>query len=396
MIGLASSVAVVYTRVIIDIAMYFGLFVIVAMALNFQYGNAGVPNMGCAVSASIGGYIVSSTITRIIFWVGTRDEFVGMLPFSTAYDWNYNNQRNTYMMNDYIAEHAFFGISMLLLSLALGFVAGWALGYIISLPAIRLRATYLIITLITMADAAQILGRNIVWISGGTLGMFVPNVFAWYPGDRTILTAVITMSIGLVCYFILRSMLNSPYGRLMRAVRENDLTVNSVGKDVIAIRRNVLMFASGITAVLGVMVAYYYSFVIETNYIRATWTYWPWLMLMVGGPGNNAGTFIGCALIIAMRRLIIVFKWALTEFIWYPIVIFEQQLLAVLLLIVMVFRPDGLIPEKLLRIPGIDYRRLTEEETQADWRVVRRDPDARTGILSRLIGAGKKKSEEAE
>jgi len=99
--------------------------------------------------------------------------------------------------------------------------------------------------------------------------MFVPNVLAWYPGDRTILTAVSTLIIGIVCYFILRTMLNSPYGRLMRAVRENDVTVSSVGKDVVAIRRNVLMFASGITAVLGVLVAYYYSFVIETNYIRA-------------------------------------------------------------------------------------------------------------------------------
>jgi len=148
--------------------------------------------------------------------------------------------------------------------------------------------------------------------------------------------------------------------------------VNSVGKDVVAIRRNVLMFASGITAVLGVLVAYYYSFVIETNYIRATWTYWPWLMLMVGGPGNNAGTFIGCALIIAMRRLIIVYKWALQKFVWYPIVIFESQLLGILLLIVMIFRPNGLIPEKLLRIAGINYKQLVRETTSVDWRVTRR------------------------
>ena len=287
------------------------------------------------------------------------------------------------------------GASIFLFSLAIGFLAGWALGYIISLPAIRLRATYLIITLITMADAAQIIGRNTVWIASGTLGMFVPNVLAWYPGDRTILTAVITMLIGIICYFVIRTMLNSPYGRLMRAVRENDITVNSVGKDVTAIRRNILMFASGITAVLGVLVAYYYSFVIETNYIRATWTYWPWLMLMIGGPGNNAGTFVGCALIIAMRRLIIVFKWQIAEYVWYPITIFEQQLLGALLLLVMIFRPNGLIPEKLLRIPGIDYKRLVREETKADWRITRTNPEEKKGLLSRVTGR-KKKTEEGE
>jgi branched-chain amino acid transport system permease protein len=388
MIGLIGSmIAVEYQRIIIDIAMYFGLFVIVAMALNFQYGNAGVPNMGCAVSASIGGYIVSAIITRLLFWVGVQAG-VGILPWASNYDWNYNNQLNTYMMNDYLAEHAFVGISFFLFSLALGFFAGWVLGYIITLPAIRLRATYLIITLITMADAAQILGRNIIPISGGTLGMFVPNVLAWYPGDRTILTAVVTLIIGIVCYFILRTMLNSPYGRLMRAVRENDITVQSVGKDVVSIRRNVLMFASGITAVLGVLVAYYYSFVIETNYIRATWTYWPWLMLMVGGPGNNAGTFIGCALIIAMRRLIIVFKWSIAKFVWYPIVIFEQQLLGLLLLVVMIFRPNGLIPEKLLRIPGINYKRLVRETTSVDWRITRR-VEEKGGFLRGLRSRGK-------
>ena len=387
--GLGSLVAVEYTRVIIDIAMFFGLFVIVAMALNFQYGNAGVPNMGCAVSASIGGYVVSAIITRLLFWIGAQDG-VNILPYASDYDWVYNNQMNTYAMNEYLAEHALLGASIFLLSLAVGFLAGWALGYIISLPAIRLRATYLIITLITMADAAQIIGRNTVWIASGTLGMFVPNVLAWYPGDRTILTAVITMLIGLVCYFVLRTMLNSPYGRLMRAVRENDITVNSVGKDVIAIRRNVLMFASGITAVLGVMIAYYYSFVIESNYIRATWTYWPWLMLMIGGPGNNAGTFVGTALIIAMRRLIIVFKWQIAKFVWYPITIFEQQLLAVLLLLVMVFRPNGLIPEKLLRIPGIEYKRLVREETTVDWRTTRTNPEESKGMLSRITGRRKK------
>jgi len=394
MIEIAASTAVVYQRIIIDIAMYFGLFVIVAMALNFQYGNAGVPNMGCAVSASIGGYTVSAFITRIVYWVGTNAN-IGMKPYATDFDWNYNNQFNTYLMNDYIAEHALFGMSMFLLSIALGFLMGWLMGYVISLPAIRLRATYLIITLITMADAAQILGRNVIWISGGTLGMWVPNVLSWYPGDRTIIMAVATMLIGIICYFILRTMLNSPYGRLMRGVRENDLTVQSVGKDVTAIRRNVLMFASGITAVVGVLIGYYYSYVIQSNFIRATWTYWPWLMLMIGGAGNNAGTFIGCALIIAMRRVIIVYKWALESFVWYPIVIFEQQLLATLLLIVMIFRPDGLIPEKLLRIPGIDYKRLVHEEVEVDWRIERTDPSERGGILSRITDGGKKK-EEAE
>jgi branched-chain amino acid transport system permease protein len=383
MIGIAASVgAALYQRIIIDVAMYFGLFVIVAMALNFQYGNAGVPNMGCAVSAICGGFTVSAITTRVAFylalWGGTD-----IKPWFSAFDWVYNNQYNIYALNDFLMERSLLSISLFLFSLALGFILGWGLGYVISLPAIRLKGTYLIITLITMADASQIIGRNTWWLSGGTLGMWVPNVLGWYPGDRGLLTAVITLTIGIISYFIFRTMLNSPYGRLMRAIRENEITVGSVGKDVVGIRRNVLMFASGLTAVLGVLLAFYYSYCIETNYLRATWVYWPWLMLMVGGPGNNAGTFLGSALIIIMRRLLIVFKWNVKAFVWYPIPFFESQLLGLLLILVMIFRPSGLIPEKLLRIPGINYRQLVRETTEVDWRASTRAKEE-GGILQSL------------
>ena len=87
------------------------------------------------------------------------------------------------------------------------------------------------------------------------------------------------------------------------------------------------------------------------------------LMLLIGGAGNNAGTWIGCALVIAMKRLISIFRGQLGRFVWYPVVIFEQQLWALLLLAVLIFRPKGLIPEKPLRIAVINYKRLMREES---------------------------------
>jgi len=276
---LTSNVAAVTgtQRLIVDIAMYFGLFVIVAMALNFQYGNAGIPNMGCAVQVIVGGFTVSALTTRLIFTM-VEGAGVELQPWANDFDWVYNNPANVDITNDYIANNAMFGWSMLLFSLAMALILGAVIGWVISLPAIRLRATYLMIVLITMADAAQIFGRNIPAISGGTLGMFIPNIFEWYPGDRTVLSAVITLLIGLVSFFLFRTMLNSPYGRLMRAIRENEVTVGSVGKNVVGIRRNILMFASGVTALSGTLIAFYFSFVVEANYQRAFWTYWPWLM----------------------------------------------------------------------------------------------------------------------
>ncbi len=365
---LTSGVAVEgMARLIVDIAMYFGLFVIVAMALNFQYGNAGIPNMGCAVQVITGGFFTSAITVRLMFTI-VEGAGLELQTWATDFDWTYNNPANVAIVNDYITTHSTFGWSMLLFSLAGSLVMGAVVGYIISLPAIRLRATYLMIVLITMADAAQIFGRNIPWIAGGTLGMFIPNIFAWYPGDRTVLTAVITLFIGLVSFLVFKTMLNSPYGRLMRAIRENEITVGSVGKNVVGIRRNILMFASGITAVVGSLVAFYFSFVVEANYQRAFWTYWPWLMLILGGPGNNAGTFLGCALIVAMRRVIIVNKWFLQDLFFFPVAYFESILLGVLLVAVIMFRANGLIPEKLLYIPGINYTMMVQEEVEIDWK----------------------------
>lgn len=390
---LTSGVAVEGSaRLIVDIAMYFGLFVIVAMALNFQYGNAGIPNMGCAVQVIVGGFTVSAISTRLIFTLASSAG-VELLPWANDFDWVYNNPANVRMVNEFISTRALFGWSMLLFSLAMSVILGAVIGWLISLPAIRLRATYLMIVLITMADASQIFGRNIPAISGGTLGMFIPNIFEWYPGDRTVLTAVITLLLGLISFFIFRTMLNSPYGRLMRAIRENEITVGSVGKNVVGIRRNILMFASGITSLSGTLLAFYFSFVVEANYQRAFWTYWPWLMLILGGPGNNAGTFLGCALIVAMRRIIIVNKWFLQAVFFFPIAYFESILLGMLLILVIMFRPNGIIPEKLLYIPGINYSRMVQEQVKVDWRSAPKARGTTSGLsgIRDLLGGSKKR-----
>ncbi|MCK4702124.1 branched-chain amino acid ABC transporter permease, partial [Candidatus Bathyarchaeota archaeon] len=393
---LTSGVAVSGTaRLIVDIAMYFGLFVIVAMALNFQYGNAGIPNMGCAVQVIVGGFTVSALTTRLIFSMA-KSAGVELRPWADDFDWVYNNPFNVDVTNTFIKDKPMFGMSMLLFSLAVALILGAVIGWIIALPAIRLRATYLMIVLITMADASQIFGRNIPWISGGTLGVFIPDIFKWYQGDRTILMAIITLLIGLVSFFIFRTMLNSPYGRLMRSIRENEITVGSVGKNVVGIRRNILMFASGITALSGTLLAFYFSYVVEANYQRAFWTYWPWLMLILGGPGNNAGTFLGCALVVAMRRVIIVNKWFLQEVFFFPIAYFESILLGVLLLVVIIFRPNGLIPEKLLYIPGVNYRRLVDEEVVVDWRDASKSRGASSGISGIFRTLGGKKEEAGD
>jgi branched-chain amino acid transport system permease protein len=336
-------------RIVVDIAMYFGLFLIVAMALNFQYGNAGIPNMGCAVQVIIGGFTISAITTRVTFII-IQKAGIELLPYSSSFDWVYNNNINVReITNEFLKNHPFLSISLIIFSLATAMILGTIIGWLISLPAIRLKSTYLIITLMTMADIAHIVGRNVPLIAGGTLGIHVPDLFKWYPGDRGVILSMITLLIGLVCFIIFRTMLNSPYGRLMRALRENEITLGSVGKDVVGIRRNILMLASGITAISGALLAFYFSFVVEANYAREL--------------------FLGTLVVVLMRRFIIIYKWFFSKIFFFPISFFERMLLGLLLLIFIIFRPRGIIPEKLLYVPGINYRKLVREDAKVDWRV---------------------------
>ena len=113
---LTSGVAVEGTaRLIVDIAMYFGLFVIVAMALNFQYGNAGIPNMGCAVQVITGGFTVSALTMRLMFTM-IEGAGVELQPWATDFDWTYNNPANVRIANEFIETNSMFGWSMLLLA----------------------------------------------------------------------------------------------------------------------------------------------------------------------------------------------------------------------------------------------------------------------------------------
>jgi hypothetical protein len=116
---------------------------------------------------------------------------------------------------------------------------------------------------------------------------------------------------------------------------------------------------------------------------------------MIGGPGNNAGTYLGAILIIVMRRLLTIYKWEIERFVWYPIPFLEQQLLGLLLLLVMMFRPSGLIPEKSLRIKGVPYSKMIKETVKVDWRTIRNQKEDKPFKLKWFFNSilKKKKSE---
>lgn len=347
--------------VLMNSAIFFGQYLIIAAALNFQYGNAGIPNMSNNLSVACGAYVTSSLVIRISMFI------VGMAGVTFRPDWVFDNPYNVSAITVFLRTHPLLGISLFLLSLALALVFGTLLGGLIAIMSGRLRTSILMVLLYVLASVGNIFATNISWLAGGTHGAFVPNFLSWYPGENMLIVAVTTLLVGFFCFYIIRTIQNSPFGRLMRAVRENEWTVASMGKDVVRIRREVMMFSSGMMAVTGVLIALYYNYVQYKFYDQLTYTLWPWLMITVGGMGNNAGSLIGVIFGVGLLKLISTFNMLYGSVIASTgraslFLVLENMALSVLLLIFLVFKPHGLIPEKRLYIHKIDYRNLVAEE----------------------------------
>jgi branched-chain amino acid transport system permease protein len=130
-----------------------------------------------------------------------------------------------------------------------------------------------------------------------------------------------------------------------------------------------MMFSSGMMAVTGVLIAFNYNFVQYQMFSRNDFTFWPWLMVIIGGAGNNAGALMGVLVGVGLIRGISMLNMVFGDVIAASrqtamIGFLENMALGALLIIAMAFKPRGLIPEKKLFIPGIDYEGLIREEIQ--------------------------------
>jgi len=163
----------------------------------------------------------------------------------------------------------------------------------------------------------------------------------------------------LVLLWMAEKALKSPWGRMMRAIRDNEVSAEAMGKNVTARHLQVFILGSAICGLAGAMMTTLDGILNPSSYQPLRFTFLVWVMVIVGGSGNNFGAVLGAMLIW--------FLWVQVE----PIGLFLMQLLTagmpdgdlkshlldsaahmrlftmgVILLLVLRFSPRGLIPEK--------------------------------------------------
>jgi branched-chain amino acid transport system permease protein len=315
---------------------YFGLYLAISISLNLESGYTGIPNFG-KVLYFAGGSAFSGWVALHVaaYLVGVKGDPMGTGNFLIA------NQISSVLQGNPIES-----IFLIIVSLGVGALAGGLLGLASILPAIRLREDYLAMLLLGSAQFFQIFLENYSPIINGNLGIGLPNLLAWAGSGGQLPATVMLVAFGVLVYIYAERTVRSPLGRTMRALRDSEAASEALGKDSVAIRRNTLIVASMITGMAGALYSIYTADANPLVFNRVEWTFWPWLIVILGGAANNFGVSVGSFVFVFLLQAIDTFKYNLQAYLPFDVNWLQYLVFGTLLIAILMIRPDGIFPEK--------------------------------------------------
>jgi branched-chain amino acid transport system permease protein len=297
-----------------------GIFAVFALGLNIQWGYTGLFNIGIAGFFCIGAY-TSAMITT---------------PMPTGVYAHY--------------VHQIFGLTLPFIIGILGAaVVGGFIAYLIGYPTLRLREDYLAITTIGIAETFRLVFNNEHWLANGPRGLMgLPQPFQGLvePRHYNYIYLIIVLAIMVVIYFSIERVIRSPWGRVLRAIREDEVASAMSGKDIFRFKMQSLIFGSMIMGVGGALYAHYTKAISPDVFTPLYGTFIIWVMLMAGGSGNNKGAILGAFVVWGL--------WIGTKFMTdlLPYTLKARApyirflIIGILLEIILIYRPQGLVGEE--------------------------------------------------
>lgn len=231
------------------------IYALLAIGLNLQYGESGLINFGHVAFFALGAY--ASALTALRGWP---------LP----------------------------------LSFALGAFIAAISAIPIGLAALRLREDYLAIVTLGFSEAVRLVLQQEREITLGVQGVpGIPKLFASLGPrftDWAILAALlIAVAIAAWATHWLK---NSPFGRLLRAIRDNEAAVVAVGKDPAIFKIQVFMFGAALAGLSGAFYAHFLTFISPEQFVPLV-TFYVWMSIILGGVGSLRGALAGTLLLVA-------------------------------------------------------------------------------------------------
>jgi branched-chain amino acid transport system permease protein len=289
-------------------------FAIVCLGLNLQWGMTGLFNVGVAGFVAVGAY------ASAILTTPPSPMHLGGFGLPIPVGW--------------IGGALLAGLA----SLAVGAIT------------LRLRADYLAITTFGIAVAIHLVVLNVQVLTGGPFGVgFIPRLFegvADQPLKFGLGNLVVTVATCLAVYGAMERLAVSPWGRVLRAIREDEAAAQSLGKNATRYRLQAFTIGGAIMGLGGALHAHYIGFIAPNNYLP-NFTFQVWTMLIIGGSGNNRGAIAGAVIVWSL--------WSLSGAAISLMVPPQMQARAsalqlaaigVILCVVLLVRPRGLIGER--------------------------------------------------
>ncbi|MFN2339926.1 MAG: branched-chain amino acid ABC transporter permease [Halanaerobium sp.] len=292
--------------------IFAGIYAVMTLALNMQRGFAGLFNIGIAGFWAVGAY------TTAIMTKGPSPDHLGG-----------------------------FSMPFLVGLLAAGIISA-LLAFLIGIPTIRLREDYLGIATIGIAEIIRLVIKNESWLTNGVRGISaVPKPLAGkIPFNYNLFFLLIVVLIIALFYYLSERGIHSPWGRVLRAIREDEEVVKAAGKNVFRYRMEAFVLGAFMMGVGGALYAHFVSFISPEAFKPMQGTFLVWIMLIIGGGANNFGSIVGALITWGI--------WTGTEFItgMMPAAYTTQAaalrviLIGVFLEIILLNRPEGLFAEK--------------------------------------------------
>lgn len=280
-----------------------GIYSILALSLNFHYGYAGLINFGHVAFFVTGAY-TSALVTT------SGGPFV---------------------------------IGILVAVILAGF-----LGFLIALPTSKLSVHYWAICTMAIGEIIRMIINNEEWLTGGAFGLSgIPQPFSSvipiYNYPLFYLTVIVIPAV-VFTYFIITLLINSPFGIVLKAIREDDDLPLAMGKKVYNFRVKTMSVGASFAGLAGALYAHYICYLSPLDFTPIV-TFIVWSMIIVGGKGNNIGAIVGAFVIIAFNNSTRFLK----DYINIPaetLASYRMVAIGMLIIFTLLFKSEGLVKEK--------------------------------------------------
>ena len=233
-------------------------------------------------------------------------------------------------------------------------IVGAAVGLIVTFATLRLRDDYLAIVTLGFAEVIRLIALNERWLTNGSDGLSgikAPlKAELGLQGFSLFYLGLVTLAV-LVVWALLRRLDMSPYGRAMKAIREDQQLAAFAGKPVLRFKLQAFAVSAAIAALSGALYAHFQSY-ISPDHFQPLITIYIFLAVTAGGVGRPSGAVFGAYLVVIFLEAT---RFA-TE--WVPgvqpvqIAAMREIMIALALILVLHLKPQGIMPERIPQAPA--------------------------------------------